>query len=101
MGGKCVHISNGAVFLLIYRQFRLLKLTFEERDNTAVNAAILCPAVCVCDVISRARICGVSIKYVMLQRSGVNRHRCAKSSSDTKHDDDELMLNVLRCHLTH
>ena len=35
----------------------LLNITFEIHQNTTMMAAFLCPAVCVGDVMSKARIC--------------------------------------------
>ena len=42
-------------------------LTELSRQNTTVGAAILCPAVCVSDVIKKAGLRGKRIKYVTRQ----------------------------------
>ena len=53
---------------------------FESHRNTAMGAAILCPAVCVSNITSSAGMCGRSLKYVVrhpfsaLCRCRVNQH---------------------------
>ena len=42
--------------------------TLESHENTAVSAAILCPAVCISDVMNKPRTCVKIIKYVMSQQ---------------------------------
>ena len=46
-----------------YRSFSLSFAAFEGFEMTTVSAAILCPAVCVSDVIRKARLYGKSINY--------------------------------------
>ena len=41
--------------------------TLESHKNTAVSAVILCPAVCISDVMNKPRTCVKTIKYVMSQ----------------------------------
>ena len=42
---------------------------FESRDNSTVSAAILCPAVCISDVMTKAGVDDKSIKYVMTTKA--------------------------------
>ena len=41
--------------------------TLERHENMAMSAAILCPAVCISDVMNKPRTCVKTIKYVMSQ----------------------------------
>ena len=46
------------------------KLTFKSHKNRTMNDVMLCPAVCVSDVINLANMCGKSVRYVTSQRFG-------------------------------
>ena len=41
------------------------KSTSISRENTALGAAILCLAVCMCDVMNKVSMCGTSVCYVL------------------------------------
>ena len=43
------------------------KFMFESCKNMTTNAAVLCPAVLISDVMNKAGLCGKSIKYIMSQ----------------------------------
>ena len=60
---------------------------FKSCQNITIGAAILCPAVCICDM-NKAEMCGKMIKYIMnqpfsaLRWYGENHHGCTMWSSN-------------------
>ena len=40
---------------------------FKSHENTAVDAVILCLAVCISDIRNKAGVCGTSVLYIMSQ----------------------------------
>ena len=58
--------THRTVFQLIYGPVCQTFL-FESLGDTAMGAAILCPAVCVGDILNKASMCGKTIEYVMWQ----------------------------------
>ena len=63
----------------------------EIREDTVVSAVILCPAVCVCDVMNKAGMCGSGVYYVMskpvLVKNEYNiqlQQKCVTRSSNWK-----------------
>ena len=64
-----IGIQNNIYTLQFFTRFIVLfaKTTLESRENMTVNAAILCPILCTCDVINKAGMCGKCIRYVTSQ----------------------------------
>ena len=57
---------------------------FKSHDNTTVSAAILCPAVCISDVIKKAGMCGRCMNTVIRQVVFPALHRKKKRKRKKK-----------------
>ena len=65
---KAINNNYISAFQSIYGlTFACGKSASEIREDTVVSDAILCPAVCVCDVMNKAGMCGSGVYYVMSQ----------------------------------